>query len=78
MASKYIGMKCRKGYEIQALRSAAGYYLGTVDEDGCPNCRASNGYAKTRELAEKNLIPDRVCEENMFCNGYKGCFNTED
>ena len=72
MANKYIGMKCRRGYEIQVLQSGAGYYLGTFGEDG-PQCRISTGYAKTRELAEKNLIPDRVCMENMFCNGGMGC-----
>lgn len=73
-------IKCRKGKEIQILRSGAGYYLGTVTEDGCPNCRVSIGYAPTYEKA-KELLPDRVCEENMFCNGYKGCnikFYTEE
>ena len=77
MAKELVGIKCRRGYEIQILRSGAGYYLGTVDEDGCPNCRISNCYAKTYELAEKNLMGDRVCEENLFCNGYKGCLNKE-
>lgn len=73
MEMNYVGKKCKKGYELQAIRSGAGYYLGTVDEDGCPNCRVSSGYAKTKELAEKTLIPDRMCAENMFCNGYTGC-----
>lgn len=74
----YEGCKCRKGYEIQLLHSAAGYYLGTVDEEGFPNCRVSIGYAKNPGLA-KMLIPDRVCEENLFCNGYRGCgINTEE
>ena len=67
---------CRRGYEIQVLRSGAGYYLGTVDEEGFPNCRISSGYAKTRELAE-NLLPDRVCMENTFCNGGEGCYITQ-
>lgn len=73
-----MAMKCKKGYEIQVLRSGAGYYLGTVDELGFPNCRVSIDYARTREEAEKYLIPDRVCEENLFCNGYTGCGIVED
>lgn len=70
----YVGRKCTRGYEIQVLKSNAGYYLGTIDEDGFPNCRVSSSYAKTREIAEKQLIPNRVCEENLFCNGFCGCF----
>ena len=68
--------KCIKGYEVQALKSAAGWYLGTLDEDGLPNCRISCGYAETSELAEKNLVADRQigCIENEWCNGGKGCF----
>ena len=46
-------MKCKKGYEVVACRSGAGYYLGTVDEYGCPNCRISSAYAKTKEDAER-------------------------
>lgn len=68
-------MKCIKGYEIQALRSGAGWYLGTLDEEGFPNCRVSTQYAKTAEDAEK-LPLDRQCGciENEWCNGGKGCF----
>lgn len=40
-------MKCRKGYEVQALKSAAGWYIGTVDEEGYPNCRITTEYAET-------------------------------
>ena len=70
-----VGKKCIKGYEIQVLRSAAGYYIGTLDEDGLPNCRISTQYAKTAEEA-KDLAPDRQfgCTENEWCNGGKGCF----
>ena len=72
-------MKCKKGFEIIACRSAAGYYLGTVDEIGCPNCRISTAYAKTAEEAER-LPMDRQtnCIENEFCNGGKGCFIKEE
>jgi hypothetical protein len=68
----YVGMKCIKGYKLQVLKSPAGYYLGTVDKDGFPNCRVSIEYCKTREQAEI-LIPNRVCDENLFCSNYKGC-----
>ena len=72
-------MKCIKGFEVQALKSAAGYYMGTVDSDGFPNCRISRDYAATKEAAQ--LLPlDRQtgCIENEFCNSGKGCFNEEE
>ena len=69
-------MKCKKGYEIKACSSAAGYYLGTIDEDGFPNCRISTAYAKTKEDAEKlPMDRQRFCIENEYCNGGTGCFN---
>ena len=62
---------CKKGYRVQILKSAAGYYLGTADDIGLPVCRVS-GYTDTYEKA-KDLTPDRICEENLFCNNYEGC-----
>ena len=66
----YIGAVCRKGNKIIMESTPSGYCLSTWDEDG-PCCRIS-GYADTEEGA-KLLIPDRVCEENIFCNGGCGC-----
>ena len=68
-------MQCKKGFEIQPMRSPIGYYMGTVDEQGFPNCRVSTGYAKTQE--EALMLPlDRQlgCIENEFCNEGEGCF----
>ena len=67
-------MKCVKGYEVEPQRSAAGYYLGTVDEFGCPNCRISSRYAKTKEDAEKLPMDRQSVMENEFCNGCGKCF----
>ena len=39
---------------LQVLQSAAGYYVGTCDEDG-PVSRESNEYFKNRETAEQAL-----------------------
>jgi len=66
---------CKKGYTIQALKSAAGWYLGTVDDQGFPNCRISTGYAETEDDAV-NLEMDRQvgCIENEYCNKGTGCF----
>ena len=66
-------VKCRKGYNIEVLKSAAGYYIGTKDEEGFPNCRIS-GYSDK----EADLIPNRQvgCIENEYCNGGKGCFES--
>lgn len=70
-------MKCKKGFEVQPMRSPIGYYMGTIDDDGFPNCRISAAYAKTREEALK-LPLDRQCGciENDYCNGGKGCFRS--
>ena len=70
-------MKCKKGLEIQVLKSAAGYYIGTLTEEGEPNCRISTQYAKSAHDAAHYLLLDRQtnCMENEFCNGGKGCFN---
>lgn len=68
-------MKCKKGYEVLPCKSANGWYLGTYDEEGFPNCRVSYEYANTEEEAKK-LVPNRQlgCIENEFCNGGTGCF----
>lgn len=66
-------LKCVKGLVVEPQRSAAGYYMGTVDEEGFPNCRISNGYAKTREGAAKLLLDRQNADENRFCSGGCGC-----
>lgn len=65
-------MKCKKGFDVCAHKSAAGYYLGTWDEEG-PRCRLTTAYAPTIEEA-MTLEIDRECAmENSFCNGGAGC-----
>ena len=68
-------VKCRKGYEVIVCKSAAGYYIGTKDEEGMPNCRISTGYAPTEEDAKLLPLDRQVgCIENEYCNGGEGCF----
>lgn len=69
-------MKCKRGLEVQVLKSNAGYYIGTLTEDGFPNCRITRSYSATEEDARSKLLLDRQigCIENEFCNGGKGCF----
>ena len=73
-----MALVCRKGFAIQACKSAAGWYLGTVDDQGFPNCRISTGYASTESDAA-NLEMDRQtgCIENEYCNQGLGCFKEE-
>lgn len=40
---------------LQVLRSAAGYYIGTADENGLPMSRESEGYWPERDLAQTAL-----------------------
>lgn len=65
-------MTCCKGKELQVLMSAAGYYIGTMDNTYVPNCRISYYYYPTREAATramKNGFEQRDCMENKACSG---------
>lgn len=42
-------MKCIKGYNIEPLRSAAGYYMGAMDYEEGPVCRITSRYAEDYE-----------------------------
>ena len=67
--------KCTKGFDVQVLRSGAGYYIGTLDE-GFPNCRISESYWKGEDEASTAIstgFTHRVCVENQFCNKGKSC-----
>ncbi len=66
--------KCRKGFKVQPCRSAAGYYMGTLDEFGFPNCRLTTQYAKTEKEAEKLVLDRQGASENRFCNECGRCF----
>lgn len=70
--------KCINGIEVKVLNSAAGYYIGTVDEDGFPNCRISSLYYPSQEDAlrtfKSGVYPVRSnAEETLFCNSGRGC-----
>lgn len=65
----YVGAVCVKGNRVILEKTPAGYCLATWDQDG-PRCRIS-GFADEKNA--KNLIPNRVCDENIFCNGGCGC-----
>ncbi len=71
-------MKCKKGYTVEIMASPAGFYMGTKDNEGFPNCRIS-GYCRSKEMAAY-LIPNRQnnCIENEYCNGGTGCMLNEE
>ena len=73
-------MKCKKGYEIKCFKSAAGYYLGTVDEEGFPNCRISGYFEKPVEFNKSKIcyLTRMDAMENQFCHGYTSCLNVVD
>ena len=69
-------MKCIKGYEIEPMKSAAGWYMGTRTEDGCPNCRVTSKYYRTADEAIDNMKKDyRYAEENNFCSRGRVCYD---
>ena len=74
-------MKCVAGKDIKVLKSGAGYYIGTLCDDGAPNCRISVQYfAKEDDAAIALLNGDfyfRDCMENTWCancHGGANCF----
>lgn len=67
-------MKCKKGYELQCMKSPAGYYIGTRDNEGFPNCRIS-GYFKEPVEPAIHLLNRMDAMENQFCHGYSSCLH---
>lgn len=49
---------------VQVVRSAAGYYLGTSNEDDFPVSRESVEYFKTQEQAEQALASGNWTQRN--------------
>lgn len=68
-------MKCKKGYLLQPLRSAAGWYIGTLDNYGFPYCRITSGYAETKEGALDLPLDRGYAIEVLYCNRGEGCLN---
>ena len=62
-------MKCVRGHEVKALKSGAGWYIGTL-EDGCPYCRISISYYETEDEANRMMETGFAIKdygENEFC-----------
>lgn len=73
-----VGLECIRGHKIEVLKSGAGYYIGTRDNDGFPNCRISMFYAPT-EIDALRLVEDRsYASEVKYCNHCMGCFKSVD
>jgi len=75
-------VKCKKGYELKVLSgNLSGFYIGTLCEEGLPNCRLSLGYFSTRDSCERSLQDNtfvvRRCPENDYCNGDGDCGLTD-
>ena len=70
-------MKCKKGFELQCMKSAAGYYIGTRDNEGFPNCRIS-GYFKEPVEPAIHRLTRMDAMENQFCHGYSSCLTAND
>ena len=67
-------MKCVNGLDIMVLRSGAGWYIGTLDADGCPNCRISADYYADTDTAKKDL--ENMCFNYRFCSENNWCANS--
>lgn len=69
--TKLLGQKCNKGKEVRFLESPAGFYLGTLTEEGFPNCRFSSYFESMEEFESCTF---RDCMEVQHCNQGFGCF----
>jgi hypothetical protein len=49
-------MKCFQGLEIEVLKSSAGFYIGTIDDEGFPYCRLGMEYYYTKLGAFNDLM----------------------
>ena len=49
---------CGRRAELQVLQTRAGFYIGTVNEDGLPCARESREYWPTQEAATEALKND--------------------
>jgi hypothetical protein len=49
---------CARRAELQVLKSQAGWYIGTVNDEGLPCARESQEYWPTQELALQALQND--------------------
>lgn len=58
--SSYGALALEFGYslKLKVLHSHAGFYIGTLDEDGAPFSRESEEYFRTKEDAEKALATE--------------------
>jgi hypothetical protein len=52
--------------ELQVCKSAAGFYLGTRDDDGAPFTRESQEYWRKCERAEHALASGRWTQKNQL------------
>jgi hypothetical protein len=71
-------MTCINGYKLEVLSSAAGYYIGTLEDNRIPMCRISAGYYKSyeevQEALEENTFTRRNSVEIAFCSKGQPCF----
>lgn len=70
-------MKCIKGYDIKIMKSNAGYYIGTRDGEGFPNCRISDYRETPGTISDYNLARMVYAMENQYCNGCRNCVTGE-
>lgn len=72
--TKLLNQTCTRGKEVRFLESPAGFYLGTLTEEGFPNCRFSSYFESMEEFESCTF---RDCMEVQHCNKGFGCFKTE-
>jgi hypothetical protein len=52
--------------DVIVCKSAAGYYIGTLTEEGWPNSRESVEYYHTREEAQKALDEESYTQRQHY------------
>ena len=69
-----LNMKCRKGYDIEAVQVDDYWVMGTRDRQGAPNCQLTKPCKTKKEARQQPWYGQFYVADNENCNGGKGCF----
>jgi hypothetical protein len=65
-----MGKRYYRGHELKILKSAAGFYIGSIDSDGYPLSRVSEEYWPKAQQAEKAFGNDTYTTRESWENHY--------
>jgi len=67
-------VKCRKGYEIEAVQIDDYWVMGTRDRQGALNCQLTEPRPTKKEARQQPWYRQFYVAENEYCHDGNGCF----